>query len=89
MPLQDEDELMDLIIDGDVHMDGPKWEMISPQAKDLVRGLLEVDPKKRLTAVEAIEHPWFTVSHPRPLPLLLRFTISKSLPLFPDGKGGR
>lgn len=50
-------------------MSGPKWESISPQAKDLIRGLLELDPKKRLTAVEAIEHPWFTVRH-RPHPHL-------------------
>lgn len=60
---QDEDELIELIIEGDIQMTGPKWEAISPQAKDLIRGLLELDPKKRLTAVEAIEHPWFTVRH--------------------------
>eukprot|EP00873_Tetraselmis_striata_P004109 jgi/Tetstr1/424373/TSEL_014934.t1 len=57
---EDEDELIELIIEGDIQMSGPKWESISPQAKDLIRGLLELDPKKRLTAVEAIEHPWFT-----------------------------
>lgn len=57
---EDEDELIELIIEGDVQMNGPKWSSISPQAKDLIRGLLELDPKKRLTAIEAIEHPWFT-----------------------------
>jgi len=57
---EDEDELMDLIIEGEVHLVGPKWDVISDQAKDLIKGLLTVDPKKRLTAVEATEHPWFT-----------------------------
>lgn len=32
----------------------------SQPAKDLLRGLLVVDPQKRLTAAEAMEHPWFT-----------------------------
>ncbi|XP_072565109.1 serine/threonine-protein kinase Chk2 isoform X2 [Paramormyrops kingsleyae] len=35
-----------------------KWEKISDEAKDLVRKLLVVDPKKRLTITEALQHPW-------------------------------
>ena len=34
------------------------WDDISDSAKDLVRKLLQVDPKKRLTAAEALRHPW-------------------------------
>lgn len=35
-----------------------EWADISPDAKDFIRGLLELDPKKRLTAKVALKHPW-------------------------------
>lgn len=30
--------------------------------KDLIRGLTNLDPTKRLTARQALEHPWFAGS---------------------------
>ena len=35
------------------------WDKISNEAKDLATGLLKKDPKERLTAAQALEHPWF------------------------------
>ena len=35
------------------------WPIISDQAKDLVKKLLEIDDKKRISAEEALKHPWF------------------------------
>jgi serine/threonine protein kinase len=32
-------------------------------ASDLVRRLLVVDPRFRMTVKEALQHPWITVSH--------------------------
>jgi len=40
----------------------PKWDKISPEAKDLITKLLVVDPAKRLTEYEAMRHPWFTTN---------------------------
>ncbi|KAJ8286038.1 hypothetical protein GJAV_G00033840 [Gymnothorax javanicus] len=34
------------------------WDKVSKEAKDLVKKLLVVDPKKRLTIEEALQHPW-------------------------------
>ncbi|CAB3991142.1 serine threonine- kinase Chk2-like, partial [Paramuricea clavata] len=34
------------------------WQGISSEAKDLIKKLLNVDPSKRLTVAEALEHPW-------------------------------
>mmetsp|Transcript_7514 Transcript_7514/g.7956 ORF Transcript_7514/g.7956 Transcript_7514/m.7956 type:complete len:453 (+) Transcript_7514:53-1411(+) len=35
------------------------WSHVSPEAKDLIRKLLELNTHKRLTATQALEHPWF------------------------------
>ncbi|KAE8682484.1 Calcium-dependent protein kinase 17 [Hibiscus syriacus] len=34
------------------------WPAISPQAKELVKKMLNMDPKQRLTAVQVLSHPW-------------------------------
>lgn len=35
------------------------WEDVSVDCKDLISKLLEKDPKKRLTAKQALQHKWF------------------------------
>ena len=40
-------------------MDDECWDDVSDLAKDFIRHLLVKDPKERLTAQQAIEHPWF------------------------------
>eukprot|EP00727_Mastigamoeba_balamuthi_P012725 m51a1_g8075 FHA domain-containing protein (528) ;mRNA; r:186748-188806 len=37
----------------------PQWDTISDNVKDLIRKLLVVDPKMRLTAEQCLDHPWF------------------------------
>ncbi|KAL8140165.1 hypothetical protein V2J09_006186 [Rumex salicifolius] len=34
------------------------WPSISPQAKDLVKKMLNSDPKERFTAYQVLNHPW-------------------------------
>jgi serine/threonine protein kinase len=36
----------------------PYWENITHSAKDLVQKLLTVNPKRRLTVTQALQHPW-------------------------------
>lgn len=35
------------------------WESLSEEAQSLCKGLLEKDPDQRLTAAQALKHPWF------------------------------
>ncbi|XP_076157895.1 serine/threonine-protein kinase DCLK3 [Alosa pseudoharengus] len=51
-------ELFKLIRAGDLHFLSPYWDKISEGVKDLIRGLLRVDPKGRLTAQQAMQHSW-------------------------------
>ena len=38
------------------------WGVISNEAKDLIKKLIEVDPTKRLSAEDALQHPWFELT---------------------------
>ncbi|OBZ83126.1 Serine/threonine-protein kinase srk1, partial [Choanephora cucurbitarum] len=40
----------------------PWWDSISDEAKDLVENLLHVDPEKRFTILEFMNHPWMKSS---------------------------
>ena len=56
----DQQSLFRLICSGKVDDQQPEWAQISEDVKDLLKGLLDVDPKKRLTAADALNHTWFT-----------------------------
>jgi len=47
------------ILDANYKFHSPYWDNVSEQAKDLILHLLVVDPKKRLTPKEALQHDWF------------------------------
>ncbi|KAJ8334807.1 hypothetical protein SKAU_G00404460 [Synaphobranchus kaupii] len=55
---KDQDELFELIQQGQYEFLPPYWDSISDGAKGLIRGLLQVDPGTRLTAVQVLDHPW-------------------------------
>eukprot|EP01025_Chloroclados_australasicus_P018255 TRINITY_DN1946_c0_g2_i2.p1 TRINITY_DN1946_c0_g2~~TRINITY_DN1946_c0_g2_i2.p1 ORF type:complete len:675 (-),score=121.75 TRINITY_DN1946_c0_g2_i2:1748-3772(-) len=50
--------LFEIIRKGLFKFDDPVWEEVSDQAKDLISKLLVVNPNKRLSAGEALQHPW-------------------------------
>jgi len=55
---QDDDEVFDQILAGDFDFPKSMWKNVSEEAVDLVKKLMTVDPKKRLTARQTLEHPW-------------------------------
>ncbi|ETO18311.1 Protein kinase domain containing protein, partial [Reticulomyxa filosa] len=48
---------------GEFSFPSPAWDGISLLAKDCIRSLLTVDPKRRLRADELCEHPWIKSHH--------------------------
>jgi len=44
---------------GEYEFDPEYWDAVSSDAKDLISKMLVVNPAKRLTAAQALRHPWF------------------------------
>lgn len=45
---------------GDYEFHSEYWSGISFDAKNLIRAMLTLDPEKRITAEDALDHPWMT-----------------------------
>lgn len=39
----------------------PEWDTVTPEAKDLINKMLTINPAKRVTATDALKHPWICV----------------------------
>lgn len=50
------------IMEGQYEFCSPEWDDITDQPKDLIRKLLVIDPRKRLTADEALSDEFFQVT---------------------------
>ncbi|XP_027331031.1 calcium-dependent protein kinase 17-like isoform X1 [Abrus precatorius] len=55
---ESENGIFKAILRGHVDFTSDPWPSISPAAKDLVRKMLNSDPKQRLTAYQVLNHPW-------------------------------
>lgn len=42
----------------------PEWDTVTPEAKNLINQMLTINPAKRITAEQALKHPWICVSVP-------------------------
>lgn len=49
------------VIEGCYTFPDKYWKDISDEAKDIIRKLLTVDPTKRITVAQALDHPWIKV----------------------------
>lgn len=56
---RDDVEIMEKVSKGSFSMSGVEFEAISKEAKKLISKLLQQDKDKRITALEAINDPWF------------------------------
>ncbi|CAG9312216.1 unnamed protein product [Blepharisma stoltei] len=51
-------EIFSKIIPGDYRFSEPSWQNVTPQAINFIRQLLVIKPQKRLSAFQALQHPW-------------------------------
>jgi len=58
-------ELFQKIVAGKFEFKEDEWAGVSDDAKDLVRKLLVLDPDKRITANDALRHPWLKLAKDR------------------------
>lgn len=53
-----EEQIFEKIVNADYNFKSPMWRSVSNSAKDLICKLLELSSDKRLTAEQALRHPW-------------------------------
>uniref|UniRef100_A0A8D0UP05 calcium/calmodulin-dependent protein kinase n=1 Tax=Sus scrofa TaxID=9823 RepID=A0A8D0UP05_PIG len=92
-PFWDEDQhkLYQQIKAGAYDFPSPEWDTVTPEAKNLINQMLTINPAKRITADQALKHPWVCVSvflrdqgdqgwyNARDLIFFFVFTAAKSL----------
>ncbi|KAF9622678.1 hypothetical protein IFM89_032599 [Coptis chinensis] len=67
------------VLKADPSFDEPPWPSLSSEAKDFVKRLLNKDPRKRMTAPQAISHPWIRNYSDVKVPLdILIFKLMKT-----------
>lgn len=66
------------VLRADPNFEDLPWPSVSAEAKDFVKRLLNKDYRKRMTAVQALSHPWLR-DDSRPIPLdILIYKLVKS-----------
>lgn len=55
----DDKKIIDAVKKGKYTLDEPEWDDVSEEAVDLVKRCLTYDVDKRISASEALDHPWF------------------------------
>ncbi|KAG5892006.1 hypothetical protein JTB14_024447 [Gonioctena quinquepunctata] len=76
--------IMERIKGGDFNFDSPTWQGVTNEAKQVVQGLLTVNPAQRLRMVDLQNNPWIQGSHSFPqtplmTPEVLGSSAEKSL----------
>ncbi|GAV72482.1 Pkinase domain-containing protein [Cephalotus follicularis] len=67
------------VLKADPSFDEAPWPSLSSEARDFVKRLLNKDPRKRLTAAQALSHPWIKNHNDVKVPLdILIFKLMKA-----------
>lgn len=57
---QTDDQIIQAVLQGSFTLDEPEWDEVSDPAKDLVKKLLTYNPVNRISAIDAMNHPWIS-----------------------------
>ena len=53
-------EIFKKIINEEISFEKGKWKNVSIEAKNFIKDCMTKNPEKRITAIQAFEHPWFS-----------------------------
>lgn len=56
---KDDDQICRAVVKGEYEFKESKWKGVSEEAKDLISKMLVLDTEERISAQEALQHPWF------------------------------
>lgn len=76
-----EEAIKESILKSRVKFQGHVWAQVSSEAKSLVKQMLEKNPKKRLSAAQAVTHKWVT-QNTKNSEKQINFTVLKNLATF-------
>ena len=55
---QTDKKIIEAVLVGEYTLDEPEWQGVSAEAKNLVAALLKTNPEDRISALDALNHPW-------------------------------
>ena len=55
---ENDKEILDKVLTGRYNFNYQEWDNVSKEAKDLVKIMLEENPEKRISALDALKHSW-------------------------------
>ena len=58
---KDDTEIIKNVAIGEFSYKSKVWKTLSPESRDLIDRMLEIDPRKRLSAKEVLKHPWIAM----------------------------
>ena len=56
---EDDNEIMERVARGNYDLESPPFDRLSSNSIDLIQKLLTMDPNLRISAEQALNHPWF------------------------------
>ena len=56
---EDDNEIMERVATGKYDLESPPFNKLSKNSIDLIKRLLTMDPEQRISAEQALNHPWF------------------------------
>ena len=74
-------EIMQKIKSGKYDLTKYPWGIISKEAKDLIKDLLQLNPGQRLSAEKALKHPWFQTKQVKQIESMNNLTKHNTLKL--------
>ena len=75
----EDDDILRAVSIGKYETSYPQYQSLSPEAKDLITKLLKFNPTERITAEDALKHPWFNTEDIKRIDYLDDNTIRQML----------